>query len=134
MTCLMSMSLTSSGPTFVGIGGQKCASTWLAECLAAHPEVFVHPKKEIKYWNRLTQEGRPNADTDRPVDWYRDHFDAPEACRGEFTPDYLFDPVGRRFLRQASSRSGYVARSSCDRRAASTSASSAPSSTALAFV
>ena len=82
---------SAPGPTFIGIGGQKCASTWLAECLAAHPEVFVHPKKEIKYWNRLTQEGTPNAESDRPVSWYRDHFVAAETCRGEFTPDYLFD-------------------------------------------
>lgn len=95
----------AGGPTFVGIGGQKCASTWLAECLAAHPEVFVHPKKEIKYFNRQTQEGEANVDAAQPLDWYRDHFAGPSAqaaaVRGEFTPDYLFDGTAAARMREA---------------------------------
>ena len=90
----------SSGPTFVGVGGQKCASTWLAECLAAHPEVFVHPKKEIKYFNLLTQEGQANEDTNLPLDWYLDHFAGSDCVsRGEFTPDYLFEPTAAERMR-----------------------------------
>jgi len=78
-------------PTFIGIGGQKCASTWLASCLAQHPDIYVHPKKEIKYFNEQTQDFAPNRNFDQPAQWYLSHFDHAEkhlAC-GEFTPDYL---------------------------------------------
>jgi hypothetical protein len=38
---------------FVGIGAQKCGTTWLARMLAAHPDVFVTPVKEIHYFDHL---------------------------------------------------------------------------------
>ncbi len=78
-------------PTFIGIGGQKCASTWLASCLAQHPDIYVHPKKEIKYFNEKTQDFTPNSNFSEPSQWYLSHFNNAEkypSC-GEFTPDYL---------------------------------------------
>lgn len=80
-----------NGPTFIGIGGQKCASTWLASCLARHPDIFVHPKKEIKYFNEKTQDFAPNTNFDQPAQWYLSHFEGTDrfTARGEFTPDYL---------------------------------------------
>jgi hypothetical protein len=39
-------------PTFLVIGGQRCATTWLFEVLRQHPEVFVPDDKEPDFWNR----------------------------------------------------------------------------------
>ncbi len=82
-------------PTFIGIGGQKCASTWLASCLSHHPEIFIHPKKEIKYFNEKTQDFTPNNNFEQPESWYLSHFNNTEKylSRGEFTPDYLTSPT-----------------------------------------
>lgn len=71
-------------PTFLGIGGMKCGTTWLSECLRYHPEVFISSPKEIhffstqKYW-------------DKGPDWYFNHFkDAGNAkAIGEFSPSYI---------------------------------------------
>ena len=38
---------------FVGIGAQKSGTTWLARMLAAHPDVFVTPVKEIHYFDHI---------------------------------------------------------------------------------
>lgn len=68
-------------PDFVGIGGQRCATSWLFECLSCHPQVFM-PEKEIHYFNQAQDAG---------VDWYLDHFAQArdgQIC-GEFTPNYL---------------------------------------------
>ncbi|MGE0701587.1 MAG: sulfotransferase [Hyphomicrobiaceae bacterium] len=38
---------------FVGIGAQKSGTTWLARMLAAHPDIFVTPVKEIHYFDHI---------------------------------------------------------------------------------
>lgn len=43
-------------PDFIGIGAQKAGTTWLARNLAAHPQIWMPPIKEIHYF-------------DRPPDW-----------------------------------------------------------------
>jgi hypothetical protein len=43
-------------PDFIGIGAQKAGTTWLARNLAAHPQIWMPPIKEIHYF-------------DRPSDW-----------------------------------------------------------------
>jgi hypothetical protein len=43
-------------PDFLGIGAQKAGTTWLARNLAAHPQIWMPPIKEIHYF-------------DRPPDW-----------------------------------------------------------------
>jgi hypothetical protein len=66
---------------FLGIGAQKSGTTWLADNLGRHPEVFLAPEKELHYWN---------AHRDKGLDWYVGHFaSAPSGCmRGEITPAY----------------------------------------------
>lgn len=39
------------GPTFLGIGAQKCGTSWLYRNLAAHPGVWLPPEKELHYFN-----------------------------------------------------------------------------------
>ncbi len=38
---------------FVCIGAQKAGTTWLGRVLAAHPDIFVTPVKEIHYFDHL---------------------------------------------------------------------------------
>ena len=38
-------------PSFLGIGAQKSATTWLYRCLKRHPEVYLPPSKEIHYFD-----------------------------------------------------------------------------------
>lgn len=73
-----------AAPTFLGIGGQKCASTWLSECLRAHPEIFVSSPKEIHFFERPDNRAKGR-------DWYLEHFAGSEGNKaaGEFTPNYL---------------------------------------------
>ena len=32
---------------FIGIGVQKAGTSWLAEALNEHPEIYIHPKKNL---------------------------------------------------------------------------------------
>ncbi len=41
-----------NGPDFLGIGAQKAGTTWLHAQLAAHPDVWVPPPKELHFFDR----------------------------------------------------------------------------------
>jgi hypothetical protein len=45
-------------PTFIGIGAPKAGTTWLARCLDEHPDAFVTPVKETKFFDDDHIEGR----------------------------------------------------------------------------
>ncbi|MGH0030733.1 MAG: sulfotransferase family protein [Myxococcota bacterium] len=69
---------------FLVIGGQKCATTTLFHHLAAHPDVYMAPQKELNFF------AKPELYA-RGMDWYRGHFAAAPAgalC-GEASPLYL---------------------------------------------
>ena len=42
-----------AGPTFLGIGAQKAASSWLYRSLFTHPDVYMPPIKELSYFGRI---------------------------------------------------------------------------------
>ncbi|MEM9387385.1 MAG: sulfotransferase [Pseudomonadota bacterium] len=49
------MSSATSGPpqpTFVCIGAPKCGTTWLYQQLASHPQIWLPPEKEVRYFNK----------------------------------------------------------------------------------
>jgi hypothetical protein len=72
-------------PTFVGIGAQKCASTWLYRLLAAHPQVTVPAVKEVDFFSYRY---------DRGHQWYEEQFGgsgAGEVARGEISPSYFHE-------------------------------------------
>ncbi|MEL6522308.1 MAG: sulfotransferase [Pseudomonadota bacterium] len=73
------------GPTFIGIGVQKCATSWLHEVLQAHPDVFTSTPKEIDFFS---------AAFDRGYEWYERHFEEGRAvtARGETSPSYFHHP------------------------------------------
>lgn len=71
-------------PTFIGIGAQKCASTWLYRILGEHPEVAVSTVKEVDFFSYRFDHG---------YQWYERHFEHKTNARaiGEISPSYLCD-------------------------------------------
>jgi hypothetical protein len=73
-------------PTYVGIGAQKCASTWLHRILAPHPQVVVPEAKEIDFFSHRY---------DRGYQWYESCFPrrhGSQLAAGEISPSYFSDP------------------------------------------
>lgn len=69
---------------FLGIGAQKCGTSWLYSALAKHPRIAFPGGKEIHFWNR------PEA---RSLDWYSKLFLDPGRINGEITPAYGILPA-----------------------------------------
>ena len=72
-------------PSFIGIGAQRCGTTWLYECLAAHPDVYVSSPKELYFFTKNYSLG---------IEWYKNHFSSKGDARawGEITPGYFYRP------------------------------------------
>ncbi len=71
-------------PTFIGIGAQKCASTWVYKVLQDHPEVGLSWPKELNFFSYYY---------DRGYQWYFNHFLALPVTKvmGEVSPSYFCD-------------------------------------------
>jgi len=71
-------------PTFLGIGAQKCASTWIYDILRDHPQVFVSDRKEIDFFSY---------GYDRGFQWYCNHFCTSHTTDavGEISPSYFHE-------------------------------------------
>src|SRR5581483_8826423 len=73
-------------PQFLVISPPKTGSTWLAENLRCHPQLFIPPVKEVKYFSSLYKYF--------DLGWYADHFvPAGERIAGEASPSYAILPV-----------------------------------------
>jgi len=72
-------------PTIIGIGAQKCASSWLHAALGIHPEIGVSDPKEVDFFSYYF---------DRGYRWYEGHFAGTPGRRAYFeaSPSYLHDP------------------------------------------
>jgi hypothetical protein len=69
-------------PDFLIVGAARCGTSWLAKNIAAHPDVFVPPCKELHFFDRHYERG---------IEWYQGHFsDRTERRVGEATPAYLY--------------------------------------------
>lgn len=66
----------------IGIGAQKCASSWVHAVLAEHPDIDAAPAKELDFFSYHH---------DRGHDWYRQHWRG-HGIRFENSPSYLHDP------------------------------------------
>ncbi len=80
---------------FIGVGAEKCGTTWLTEMLWQHPQVFIPAQKEIHYFNRKFGEfpDLDNYNFDKPLVWYLSFFKnaKPDQVKGEICPSYLWD-------------------------------------------
>ena len=76
---------TKISPNFIGIGAQKCATTWLYDLLDLHPAVGLSPLKEIHFFSQYFGYG---------LQWYQSHFsevDPQLSVIGEFSTSYFCD-------------------------------------------
>ena len=73
-------------PNFLVIGAMKSGTSSLAYHLRRHPDVFMSPEKELKFFNDRY---------DRGLDWYRSQFREGTGAPviGEATPSYMYDPI-----------------------------------------
>jgi hypothetical protein len=78
-------------PDFVGVGAQRCGTTWWHSLVAAHPEVCfergVH-RKEVHFFDTLGERELLSAED---VERYGRHFPRPADAGpvGEWTPTYM---------------------------------------------
>ena len=75
-------------PNLIIIGGLKCGTTSLHHYLNLHPEVGMSRPKELNFFVEDMNWGLG-------VDWYRAHFPAGAAVRGETSPHYTNRPRSR---------------------------------------
>lgn len=71
-------------PNFLIIGGQRCATGWIAQCLREHPEVFMAPD-ETRFFDWNFENG---------TDWWEQTYFSDvhdEKAIGEKTANYLTD-------------------------------------------
>ena len=72
-------------PSFIGVGAQKCATTWLYDLLDQHPSVGLSSVKEIHFFSQYFGYG---------LQWYQSHFadvDPALPMIGEFSTSYFCD-------------------------------------------
>ncbi len=86
--------LLARRPNFLVVSAPKTGSTWLAANLRAHPDVFVPPAKELKYFSSLFKW--------LDLNWYLEQFAPGEGqVKGEASPSYAILPTARiRLLRR----------------------------------
>lgn len=79
---------------FIGIGAQKCGTSWVYSCLYEHPEICA-PVKEIHFFSRPRFA--------KGLAWYESHFSKCEAgkVRGEFSTSYLYTPEAPLRIKEA---------------------------------
>lgn len=83
---------------FLGIGVVKSGTTWLADCLREHPEIYLPYQKEINYFDFKGKDSNYS----KGFKWYKKFFkSAPENLKkGEFTTHYLFSPESHKLIRK----------------------------------
>lgn len=79
---------------FIGLGTSKSGTTWIAELLRKHPDIYYpSQRKEVNYFNKFLSQDycTPNKDYTKSYNWYHNFFkDAiPGQITGEITPSYL---------------------------------------------
>ncbi len=87
---------------FIGVGAAKAGTSWLAVCLAEHPQVCVSVPKELNYF--CTRQLRPKnpVNRGRGEHWLRARFShwTEGQIRGEISPSYLIDPQSPDLIKQ----------------------------------
>lgn len=71
-------------PNFIGIGAQKCATSWVYRVLEDHPEALLSNPKELHFFSSRFDHG---------YQWYERHFADREGVKavGEYSTTYLYN-------------------------------------------
>jgi hypothetical protein len=83
-------------PTFIGIGAQKAGTTPLFYLLRQHPDIFLHPEKEIHFFSGWGRRLPAHLYEWRIFDRY-----GGQRAIGEITPEYIRTPGVARAIRVA---------------------------------
>lgn len=79
--------MDSQSNMLIGLGGQRCGSSWLYEMLSQHPDIVpAHGEKETHFFDRYWERG---------AGWYENLWPkdlTQEQVRWESTPNYLYLP------------------------------------------
>jgi len=79
---------------FIGIGVEKAATYWVADCLKEHPDVCFAKQKELAFFNEYDQHFLEvkNPRYQRGLEWYSSFFEdcTDDRLKGEYTPTYLY--------------------------------------------
>lgn len=72
-------------PTVIGIGAQKCASSWVHAICGTHPEISTSEPKEVDFFSYYFDHGYL---------WYETHFEEQAGAKAYFesSPSYFYDP------------------------------------------
>lgn len=79
--------MSNLGPSWLGIGAQRCGTTWFTDLLVQHPLLDVPGGKKEHHW--LYRYGLMRDWTPTARDEYREAFTDETVKLGEFTPYYL---------------------------------------------
>jgi hypothetical protein len=93
-------------PHFVGVGAQRCGTTWWHRQIALHPQVVFErgrQPKEVHFFDSLAG---VDALSPEQVERYARFFPRPQSggVAGEWSPRYMFDPWAVPLLAQAAPR------------------------------
>jgi len=79
---------------FIGIGAEKAGTTWIADCLREHPEIYIPKIKELFFFNEYEPHYLKikNLKYTWGIDWYLNQFKKvnKDKIKGEFSPTYLY--------------------------------------------
>ena len=90
---------TTGPPEYVGIGAQRCGTSWWYDAMRRHPDVERSPLgKEVHYFDRFWQ---GNAPDDIATEYASLFPRSPAKIVGEWTPRYLADFWTAPLIRQA---------------------------------
>jgi Sulfotransferase domain len=95
-----SQATVTGPPDFVGVGAQRCGTTWWFELLLGHPAIRppAQGRKELHFFDRFATQAMGDAD----VAAYADLFPRRGGeLVGEWTPRYMADVWTPRLLRRA---------------------------------
>ncbi|MDH5507196.1 MAG: sulfotransferase, partial [Anaerolineae bacterium] len=87
MDAIKTATTQRGGCDFIIIGAVKSGTTWLADMLRQHPEIYLPEKKEVHYFNKRFAEfpELDNLNNGKPIEWYLDFFKGAKSdqIRGE---------------------------------------------------
>lgn len=83
-------------PSFLIIGAQKAATTWLFQMLNQHHDIFIPDIKEVNFFNK-------SDNYQKGLTWYRKQFSdrGNEKVLGDATPNYLWTSSSDRDLKES---------------------------------
>lgn len=82
---------------FIGAGALRCATTWISQCLADHPQICFSSTKETLFFNR-------DYNLKKGVDFYKVFFKNCDEgkIKGEYTPSYYLDEEAAKRIKEFS--------------------------------